>query len=104
MAGRVACVGAQAGGLIIMLENIAMWSFVGALYAFACSMLIGISIAMVCAPWPAKAIFIPLFLAVLGMWVFLTIMVGARMLEEDAVRAAIANIKKYVGALTRTQI
>lgn len=82
-----------------MLENIAMWSFLGALYALACSMLIGISVAMICAPWPMKAFFIPLFLAMLGMWIFLTIMVWSRVLEEYAVRSAIATIKRYVDKL-----
>jgi hypothetical protein len=66
----------------IDLMDVAMWSFFGGLYAFACTLLIGISIAAVCAPWPVNLVFIPLWLAIAGMWIFLTIMLGQRVLEE----------------------
>jgi membrane-associated PAP2 superfamily phosphatase len=64
------------------LEDVAMWSFMGAMYAFACSCLIGISIALECAHWPAKLFFGPLWLATVGIWIFLSIMLGQRIYED----------------------
>jgi hypothetical protein len=61
--------------------DIAMWSFFAALYAFSCSLLLGISFAVVCAPWPMRVVLIPLWIATAGLWLFLTIMIGQRVFE-----------------------
>lgn len=59
-------------------DNVAMWSFMGGLYAFACGLLIAISVFAVSTPWPAKWILIPLWMSIAGLWGFLTIMLGRR--------------------------
>jgi hypothetical protein len=85
----------RGGKLLMKIDptDLAMWTFCAALYAFSCSLFLGISFALVCAPWPVKIVFIPLWIATLGMFMFLSIMFGQRLLEEESIRQILRRLR-----------